>query len=93
MSESNPPRRPRPEPGPHRPPSPGLAVGIRADELLPLRALRERLGWGERTIAQAQRDGLRVISYGRWKYVLGADVLAWFAGLGNATRVDDRQAA
>lgn len=66
--------------GPHRPPP--SAIGIRADELLPIRALHERLGWGPRTVAKAQRDGLRVLTYAKWKYVTGADVLEFFARLG-----------
>jgi hypothetical protein len=62
-------------PGPHR--SPPSTIGIRADELLPIRALHERLGWGPRTVAKAQRDGLRVIRYAKWAYVRGADVIAF----------------
>ena len=54
---------------------------IRADELLPLPVLRKRLGWGNRTAAEAQRAGLRCTPFGHFKYVLGADVLAWFARL------------
>ena len=70
--------KPRNQAGPHRPPP--SAVGIRADELLPIRALHERLGWGPRTVAKAQRDGLRVLKYAKWAYVTGADVLAFLAG-------------
>jgi hypothetical protein len=54
---------------------------VRADELLPLPVLCKRLGWGNRTAAQAQRDGLRATRYGHLKYVLGADVLAFFGRL------------
>jgi len=67
-------RTPRP-PGPHRPPP--SAVGIRADELLPIRALHERLGWGARTTARAQREGLRVLTFAKWKYCRGIDVIAF----------------
>lgn len=62
----------RNEPGPYRPRA--SATGIRADELLPLHALHERLGWGPRTISKAQREGLRVLGYAKWKYVRGCDV-------------------
>jgi len=69
--------KPRNEAGPHRPaPS---TIGIHADELLPIRALHERLGWGPRTVAKAQRDGLRVIRYAKWAYVRGDDVIAFLA--------------
>jgi hypothetical protein len=33
-------------------------------------------------VAKAQRDGLRVLTYAKWKYVTGADVLEFFARLG-----------
>lgn len=55
---------------------------IHADELLPLPILKKRLGWGNRSIAQAQRDGLRAVVFGRGKYVLGRDLLAFFDRLG-----------
>ena len=70
-------RRPR-RPAPARAADLGT---IRADELLPLPVLRKRLGWGNKTAAQAQRDGLRAVRYGHLKYVLGTDVLEWFAKL------------
>lgn len=54
---------------------------VKSDELLPLPVLRKRLGWGNRTAAEAQRAGLRCTPFGHFKYVLGADVLAWFAKL------------
>lgn len=70
--------RPRNAAGPHR--QPPSAIGIRADEILPLRALHERLGWGARTVAQAQRDGLRIARYGKWKYVRGSDIIEFLGG-------------
>jgi hypothetical protein len=72
------PARRRHRPAPARAPDLGT---IRADELVPLPVLRKRLGWGNKTAAQAQRDGLRATRYGHLKYVLGADVLAFFGRL------------
>ena len=57
------------------------AGSIRSDELLPLSEVRRRLGIGYKTAAKAQRDGLRTIPYGRQKFVLGADILAFFRDL------------
>ena len=48
---------------------------IRADELLPLKELRRRLNWGEHAVRQARVAGLKLVEFGREKYVLGADVL------------------
>lgn len=55
---------------------------IRTDEVLPLAVFKRRLGVGNRTISQMQRDGLRTIPYGRGKWVLGKDFFAWADGLG-----------
>lgn len=54
---------------------------VRADEVLPLRELARRLGWGQRTIRAAQRDGLITLQYGKMKYVRGVDVAACFEKL------------
>ena len=54
---------------------------IRADELLPVQVLCERLGWKRKTLSHARRAGLRTVRFGRFNYVTGADVLAFFAGL------------
>lgn len=59
-------------------PSPDGFGSIRGDEILPLREVARRLGWGQRLIVKAQVDGLRVVQYGRMKYCLGADVLHFF---------------
>ena len=69
-------RRPRERPG-----GPGLSGSIRADELLTLRELKARLGWGEHAVRQARRAGLRLIPFGREKFALGSDVLAFFTRL------------
>jgi len=62
--------------GAHRP-VPLFGVGIRPDELLPLRALNERLGWGGRALQLARRKGLRILAFGKYRYVLGADVISF----------------
>jgi len=58
--------------------SPDGYGSIRADEVLPLREAARRLGWARKTVAHAQRDGLRTVAFGRMKYVLGEDVIAFF---------------
>ena len=63
----------RPKPRPDA--QPKEYVSVHGDEVLPLALLRQRLGWGSRTMAQAQRDGLRTIPYGKRKYVLGRDLI------------------
>ena len=54
---------------------------ISADEVLPLREAARRLGFGQKTIRQAQRAGLRTVEFGRMKYVIGQDVLDFFRRL------------
>jgi hypothetical protein len=54
---------------------------VRADEVLSLRELQRRFGWREHALRQARMAGLRMIPFGREKYVLGADLLAFFATL------------
>ena len=51
---------------------------VHADEVLPLAVLKQRLGWGNKTAAYAQRDGLRTIRYGQQKFVLGRDLIQFF---------------
>ena len=51
---------------------------IRADELMLFAEAARRLGWCAKSRRFAQRDGLRVISYGRYQYVRGVDLLAFF---------------
>jgi hypothetical protein len=53
---------------------------------MPLREAARRLGWGWKTIARAQRDGLRTIPYGKMKYVIGRDVFDFLDGIGNRGR-------
>ena len=55
---------------------------IRSDELLPWRALHDRLGWSNRVLADARRRGLRVLKFGNRQYVLGRDVIAFLESVG-----------
>lgn len=57
---------------------------IRADELMPLREAARRLGFGQKTIRAAQRSGLHTIQFGKMKYVVGSDVIAFFEKLSAA---------
>jgi hypothetical protein len=68
-------------PKPSSPPAREPAAVIRADELYSLAELRRRLGWAEHAVRQARLAGLRMVVFGRAKYVLGSDVLAFFARL------------
>jgi len=63
-------------------PAPRPLGSIHRDELLPLALFGERLGLASRALADAQRHGLRTITFGRRKYVLGADAYDWLDGLG-----------
>lgn len=58
-----------------------IPQGVRADELLPLRALLGRLGIGRKGLWQLERAGLRGASIGKQRYFLGADVLSFFRKL------------
>jgi hypothetical protein len=54
---------------------------VHRDEVLPLREFGRRMGLASRALADAQRRGLRTVLFGRVKFVLGADAMAWFASL------------
>ncbi len=54
---------------------------IRADEVYPLRDACRRLGWRAHALRQAKLKGFRTILFGRERYVLGRDVLAFFEKL------------
>lgn len=64
-------------------PAGGRAVAgvVRADELYTAAEVRRRLRWRDHSFRQAKRKGLRVVTFGRTKYVLGSDVLAFFEQL------------
>jgi hypothetical protein len=54
---------------------------IHADEVLLFSEAARRLGWCTKSRRFAQRDGLRVVKYGRHQYVNGADIIAFFRRL------------
>jgi len=55
--------------------SPRQLGSISRDEALPLRELSRRFGWGRRQQADAIKAGLRAITIGRQKFVVGGWVL------------------
>lgn len=62
--------------------TPAVGFGsIHRDEVLPLREAARRMGWGPRTVRLVQRQGLKVATVGRMKYLRGCDLLDWFATL------------
>jgi hypothetical protein len=54
---------------------------VRAGEVYSLAELRRRLGWQEHAVRQARVNGLRLVTFGRQKYCLGEDALAFFRKL------------
>ena len=63
-------------------PTPKRGVGsVSFTEVMTMREFGRRLGLGPRGLCDAQRQGLRTILFGRTKYVLGQDVVAWFRQL------------
>lgn len=79
-------RRPANTVAPARSPAPGV---IRDGEVYRLAELQRRLGWHEHAVRQARLAGLRLIPFGREKYVLGSDALEFFRRLG--ARASDPQ--
>ena len=73
---------------PRKTPQPRPTGPVRADAVYPLPILRQTLGWGNKTMAKAIRDGLPAITYGRGKLVLGEDLLAWIRGLRDQQRAE-----
>ena len=61
--------------------TPPARGSIRSDEVMLYAEAARRLGWCAKSRRRAQHDGLKVISYGRFQYVMGADVLDFFAKL------------
>ena len=72
-------KRPANQAAPSRPPAVGV---IRDGEVYRLQELQRRLGWGEHALRQAKVAGLRLVSFGRERYCLGSDALAFFDRLG-----------
>ncbi|MGA2063837.1 MAG: hypothetical protein ABSG86_02660 [Thermoguttaceae bacterium] len=62
-------------------PAPRPLGSVSAGEVLCLREFGRRLNLADRALADAQREGLRTILFGRNKYVLGCDALDWFKRL------------
>jgi hypothetical protein len=60
---------------PHR--APRSLEPIVPGQLWPVELLRLKLGWGARTRAAAFRDGLPAFRYGRQKFILSDDVIAF----------------
>jgi len=54
---------------------------VRSDEVLTLTEFKKRFGLEYKSVATAQRAGLRLVQLGRQKYVLGSDVLECFRKL------------
>jgi hypothetical protein len=67
---------------PHKPAKRGPAV-IRSGEVYSLAELRRRLQWQEHALRMARAAGLRLVSFGRQKFVLGSDILEFFKRLGD----------
>ncbi len=51
---------------------------VRADEVLTREEFGHRMGMEDKTLRHCERAGLRVVSFGRRKYVLGSDAIAFF---------------
>ncbi len=63
------------------PPPPKTLGSVSAGEVMPLVVFGERMNLANRSLAAAQRAGLRTILFGRVKFVLGSDALVWFSQL------------
>jgi len=61
--------------------TPAPRGSIRGDEVLPLEVLRQRFRIGNKSVASMRRAGLPIRRLGRQGFVLGRDVLAFFAAL------------
>jgi hypothetical protein len=69
---------------------PAPAPGVICDgEVYRLREVCRRLGWKEHALRKAREAGLRMIIFGREKYVLGADILGFFKNLAEQPAVGD----
>ena len=65
--------------GPHRPapPCPPIDPGL----VYPFRRLID-WGFGARTVAGMQRDGLKVLRFSKWKFVRGSDLIVFLESAG-----------
>jgi hypothetical protein len=62
-------------------PAPRPLGSVSSSEVLCLSEFGRRLNLASRALADAQRQGLPTILFGRNKYVLGSDALYWFKRL------------
>lgn len=61
---------------------PKTGVGsVSFTEVMTMREFGRRLGLAQQACSDAQHKGLRTILFGRTKFVLGQDVIAWFRRL------------
>jgi len=66
----------------------GVQLGpIVADHVYPLKVFRSLTGLGGWALRKAQRDGLRVVTVGRCKFVRGADFMTYLASV-ESTQTD-----
>jgi hypothetical protein len=61
-------------------PRPALSP-ILADAVYSKRVLCNALGWEHRTFRNAAKAGLRIIAFGKQRFILGRDVLDFFLRL------------
>ena len=71
-------------------PAPRSLGSIHRDEVLPLRVVASRLGWGQKEIRRVQREGLAVCQCGRFKYTTGRAVLEFVGGAGVQQQAGDQ---
>ena len=64
---------------------------IRADEVVSMAEFGRRLGFAHKALADAQRAGLRTIFFGRCKFVLGSDAIAFFQRLAEQQKGDSEK--
>ncbi len=43
--------------------------GIPVDEILPVREVMRRLGWGQHAFNHAKKQGLRVLAFSKYSYI------------------------
>ena len=73
--------QPRKRPSEAWPPAAPGPRAISALEVYPIAELLQRLNWGRKTLRAARLRGLKVVAFGRERFVLGRDVIRFFAGL------------
>lgn len=61
---------------------------ILADAVYSKRVLCTALGWEHRTFRHAVKEGLRIIPFGKQRFILGRDVLSFFDRLAEQQAVE-----